>query len=469
MLFNNPQFFVFVGICIVLLSFGPRTYKKCILLLSSYVFYGLWDWRFLSLIWISTIVDYTIGRELFVTPDVNKKKKLLFISVFTNLSLLGLFKYFNFFIDSLIDLLGIGGYTRTLNIILPVGISFYTFQTMSYTIDIYRRQFKPTNSLLDFSNFVAFFPQLVAGPIERAKNLLPQIEKFNGISIKHIRSAIVLIFLGYTKKVLISDNIAPVVDNYFENFIQLDSIYAVSGLILFSFQIYFDFSGYSDIARGLAKLFGIDLMINFNQPYFSVSLSDFWQRWHISLSTWLRDYLYIPLGGNRNGNFRRNISLMTTMLLGGLWHGASWNFVLWGGLHGFYLMMYKLFPQKKHLAKKNLFTYLNRLIKIILVYILVSIAWLPFRTQDYTTTWAFINHIIFWSGSVDVGELIFIVFILFVFVIIDLPAYITKDHLYLLRLPKWLLSAILLIGTIGITITMFTYQETVRPFIYFQF
>jgi alginate O-acetyltransferase complex protein AlgI len=160
---------------------------------------------------------------------------------------------------------------------------------------------------------------------------------------------------------------------------------------------------------------------------------------------------------------------MTTMLLGGLWHGASWNFVLWGGLHGFYLMMYKLFPQKKHLAKKNLFTYLNRLIKIILVYILVSIAWLPFRTQDYTTTWAFINHIIFWSGSVDVGELIFIVFILFVFVIIDLPAYITKDHLYLLRLPKWLLSAILLIGTIGITITMFTYQETVRPFIYFQF
>ena len=469
MLFNNPQFFVFFGICIVLLSFGPRKYKKCILLFSSYVFYGFWDWRFLLLIWISTIVDYVVGRKIFSTQDFIKRKILLFISVFTNLMLLGFFKYFNFFIDSFIDLFGIDGYTRTLNIILPVGISFYTFQTMSYTIDIYRKQFRPTKSLLDFSNFVAFFPQLVAGPIERAKNLLPQLEEFNGISTKHIRSAMVLLFLGYTKKVLISDNIAPVVDNYFENFIRLDSIYAISGLILFSFQIYFDFSGYSDIARGLAKLFGIDLMINFNQPYFSVSPSDFWRRWHISLSTWLRDYLYIPLGGNKNGNLRRNINLMTTMLLGGLWHGASWNFVLWGGLHGFYLIMYKIFPHKKHLDKKNLSTYLNRLIKIILVYILVLITWLPFRTQDYATTWVFFNHIIFWSGSIDVGELILIAFILFVLVIIDLPAYITKDHLYLLRLPQWLLNAIFLIGTVGVAITILTYQETVRPFIYFQF
>jgi D-alanyl-lipoteichoic acid acyltransferase DltB (MBOAT superfamily) len=340
---------------------------------------------------------------------------------------------------------------------------------MSYTIDIYRKQFRPTKSLLDFSNFVAFFPQLVAGPIERAKNLLPQIEKFNGISIKHIRSAIVLIFLGYTKKVLISDNIAPITDSYFDNFIQFDSIYAMSGLILFSFQIYFDFSGYSDIARGIAKLFGIDLMINFNQPYFSVSPSEFWKRWHISLSTWLRDYLYIPLGGNRNGNFRTNINLMTTMVLGGLWHGASWNFVFWGGLHGSYLMMYKIFSRKKYIEKRNLFTYLNKLIKISLVYLLVLITWIPFRTQDFATTWSFLNHIIFWSGSIDIGALILIVFILFVLVIIDLPAYITKDHLYLLRLPKWLMSGILLIGTIGIAITMLIYQATVRPFIYFQF
>ena len=201
-----------------MLSFGSKTYKKCILLLSSYVFYGFWDWKFLSLIWISTIVDYTIGKKLFITQDGNKRKSLLFISIFINLFLLGVFKYFNFFIDSFIDLFGISGYVRTLNFILPVGISFYTFQTMSYTIDIYRKQFKPTNNLLDFSNFVAFFPQLVAGPIERAKNLLPQIEKFNGLSTKHIKSAMVLLFLGYTKKVLISDNIAPIIDNYFENF-----------------------------------------------------------------------------------------------------------------------------------------------------------------------------------------------------------------------------------------------------------
>jgi len=469
MLFNSPHFFVFFGICILLLSRGSKIYKKYILLFSSYSFYGLWDWRFLLLIWISTIVDYAVGGKLFLTPELNKRKILLFISVFTNLVLLGFFKYYNFFIDSFIDLFGISGYTRTLNIILPVGISFYTFQTMSYTIDIYRKEFRPANSLLDFSNFVAFFPQLVAGPIERAKNLLPQIEKFNGISKGHIRSAIILLFLGYVKKVLISDNIAPIVDSYFDNFSQLDSIYAMSGLILFSFQIYFDFSGYSDIARGLAKLFGIDLMINFNQPYFSVSPSDFWRRWHISLSTWLRDYLYIPLGGNRNGNFRTNINLMTTMLLGGLWHGASWNFVFWGGLHGFYLIIFKIFPNKKYIDKSNFLSLVNKLIKIMFIYILVLFTWLPFRTQDFTTTWEFLNHILLWTGNIDPAEVIFILFLSLVLIIIDLPAYITKDHLYLLKLPKWLLSSILVIGTAGIAITMLTYQDTVRPFIYFQF
>ena len=469
MLFTEINFLYFVFCILLLLAFGNKTYKKIVLLTSSYFFYGYWDWRFLSLIWISTIVDYMVGKAIYSSFDHKKRKRLLFISIITNLGILGFFKYFNFFIDSYNHLFGNSDHYTTLNIILPIGISFYTFQTMSYTIDIYRKKIQPTKSILDFSNFVAFFPQLVAGPIERATNLLGQMGDFNGSSRKYVKTAFVLLFIGYVKKVLIADNIGSIVDPHFTNYFQLTSFQARFALILFSLQIYFDFSGYSDIARGLAFLLGIKLMINFNQPYFSKSPSEFWRRWHISLSTWLRDYLYIPLGGNRCGSIRTNINLMVTMLLGGLWHGASWNFVLWGGLHGIYLIFNKIiansFPFKRTIKNQPIITFW----KVIFTYTLILITWLPFRVKDFNVTYSIMNKILFWTGGVNYGEIILVFFFITLFLAIDLPAYFFKTELFLFQLPKWLFWAIISIGTSGVIYTILTKQNSAMPFIYFQF
>ena len=470
MLFNNPKFFIFLLTVIVLLLFGNKTYKKFVLLISSYVFYGLWDWRFLSLIALSTIIDFLLGIQINKTVLPKKRKILLLVSVVSNLGILAFFKYYNFFIDSLQEFIFLFSDNsinyNTLNIILPVGISFYTFQTMSYTIDIYRKKLNPSNSVLDFAIFVAFFPQLVAGPIERAKNLLHQIANFNGIKIQNIKNSFILFFTGYIQKVLIADNLAPISDNCFSNFNELDSIYLISGLIVFSFQIYFDFAGYSNIARGIARIFGIELMINFNQPYFSSNLSEFWKRWHISLSTWLKDYLYIPLGGNKKGEFRTYNNLMITMLLGGLWHGASWNFVLWGGLHGFYLILYKLFDSNDKELKSKLPI---KIINVIFVYFLVLLTWLPFRTSNISDTYNFLAGVINWSGIIPISELIFILFLFIILIIIDLPAYYYKSHEYLLKLPRWFQFSIYFIGILGIALTFLLNQNDVRPFIYFQF
>ena len=468
MLFNNLNFFVFLIVSLSILSFGSQKFKKICLLLISYIFYSFWDIRFLSLILISTIVDYLIGRKLYKTTKIKLRKRLLFLSLFVNLSILGFFKYFNFFIDSFSYLFSIEN-NYSLNIILPVGISFYTFQTISYTFDIYNKKLKPTNSFLDFANFVSFFPQLVAGPIERAKNILPQLKNFNGINFKKLNVAICLIFLGYIKKVLISDNIAPYVDYNFLNFQNLDSFFALSGLIFFSFQIYFDFSGYTDIARGIAKLFNVDLILNFKQPYFSTSPSDFWRRWHISLSTWLRDYLYIPLGGNRSGKTKTYINLMITMLLGGLWHGASWNFIIWGFLHGIYLVIYKLLFNAQYFKIPLINKNLNIVINICFIYFLVLITWIPFRSPDLATSLDFVSHIVNWKGLVDSSQLLIIIYIIIALFIIDLPSHLLKNEMYLLRLPKWIRNPIYVIGFILIFIFLLNNYSDPKPFVYFQF
>ena len=281
---------------------------------------------------------------------------------------------------------------------------------MSYTIDIYRNEFKPINSFLDFANFVSFFPQLVAGPIERAKNFLPQLQNFNGLVLKNIKPALTLIFLGYIKKVLVSDNISVFGGPIFLNFRDISSIYALSGLIIFSMQIYFDFSGYSDIARGISRLMGIDLMINFKQPYFSLKPSEFWKRWHISLSSWLRDYLYIPLGGNRRGISRTYINLMLTMLLGGLWHGASFNFVLWGAMHAVYLIVEKILKLNTFLPKIIYNFKIIKVFGILFFYVLVLFTWIPFRSSDFTSALTFFKKIIFWTGGLDIIPIFSILF-----------------------------------------------------------
>ncbi len=466
MLFNTPVFFLFFLIVICLFYSFKTEYRKYILLVSSYLFYSFWDFRFLILILISTQVDYFVGFKIYKSKNKRIKKVYLITSIITNIGILGFFKYYNFFIDSFSILLGYSSTPYTLNIILPVGISFYTFQTLSYTIDIYQNKCNPAKSWVDFSNFVAFFPQLVAGPIERAKYLLPQIEKCEKATRNQIFSAFYLLFLGYVKKVLISDNIAPTIDIYFENFIELSSIYLLSGLMLFSIQIYFDFSGYSDIARGLAKLMGIDLMINFKQPYFSSSPSEFWKRWHISLSTWLRDYVYIPIGGNRRSFIRTLYNLMITMLLGGLWHGASWNFILWGGIHGFYLILDKIFIQMEifqSISSKFKIT------KIIIFYFLILFTWIPFRTTDIASSILFFEKIIFWTGGIDIGELLFLFFIYSLLYLIDYPAFKLNDDLFIRKFPNWFSGVIISLGIFGVIFSMVTQSSSARPFIYFQF
>lgn len=337
MLFNSAQFVVFFLIvygCYLVLD---HRRQNIFLLLASYVFYGSWNWRFLGLMLFSTAMDYAFGLLLGRTEDERRRRRILIASVTTNLGILFVFKYFNFFAHSLARLLSLGGFHAdmvTLDVILPLGISFYTFHNISYIVDVYRRRVEPARSIADFGLYVALFPQLIAGPIARPAHLLPQIQQPRRIPYAMLRSGAWLILLGYFKKVVLADNMIPFTKPLFENPGAFHGTEVLFGLYAFAFQIYGDFSGYSDIARGLANLMGFELMLNFRHPYFATSPIDFWRRWHISLSTWLRDYLYIPLGGNREGTARTYRNLMITMLLGGLWHGAAWHFVAWGLFHG---------------------------------------------------------------------------------------------------------------------------------------
>ena len=345
MLFNSLEFGVFFAAVFALTLVLPRRAQNRMLLAASYVFYAAWDWRFLSLLVISTIVDYTLGLRMAATTDPGRRRRLVSASLLTNLGILGFFKYADFFAASLTDLFALFGVTLpsfALRVVLPVGISFYTFQTLSYTLDIYRGRAEPTRHLLDFALFVAFFPQLVAGPIERSRNLLPQIEGRRPITWEALGSGAWLALWGLFKKVVIADRLAALVDAVYAP----DAAPAAGEVLVatyaFTFQIYCDFSGYTDIARGVARMLGFRLMLNFNLPYAATSPADYWRRWHISLSTWLRDYLFLSLGGNRGAAWRVGARILVTMLLAGLWHGAAWTFVVWGGFHGVLLILHRL-------------------------------------------------------------------------------------------------------------------------------
>ncbi|MDC1365328.1 MBOAT family protein, partial [Algibacter sp.] len=337
MLFNSLEFFIFLSVVFILYWFVFKKHLKAqniLLLVASYVFYGIWDWRFLSLILLSTIVDYFVGIKIDSNTDKQLRKRWLWVSVLFNVGLLGFFKYYNFFVDSWIDMFSIMGYTMestwTLKVILPVGISFYTFQTMSYSFDIYYKKLKPTTNFLSFAAFVSFFPQLVAGPIERASNLLHQITNKRTFNYNQSVSGLKLIFWGLFKKIVIADALAPIVDDIFANYSTYPASTLILGVTLFSFQVYGDFSGYSDIAIGTAKLFGIELMSNFKFPNFSRNVAEYWQRWHVSLSTWFRHYIYIPLGGSRGSKLKSVRNICIIFLVSGFWHGANWTFIFWG-------------------------------------------------------------------------------------------------------------------------------------------
>ncbi|MEM6718244.1 MAG: MBOAT family O-acyltransferase [Bacteroidota bacterium] len=355
---------------------------------------------------ISSFVDYFIGKQLYKTEAKKKRKLLLYGSLFVNLGFLMYFKYFNFFIESFVDAFNLFGkelQIETLNIILPVGISFYTFQTLSYTIDIYKGKLKPTNDIIAFFTFVAFFPQLVAGPIERASHLLPQFFQKYTFNYAQVKSGITLMLWGLFKKMVIADRLALVVNETYNNVGSYSGIEFIIGTIFFAFQIYCDFSGYSDIAIGISRTMGFDLMKNFERPYFSKSITEFWRRWHISLSTWFRDYVYIPLGGSRNGKYRTYFNLFMVFFISGIWHGAAMTFVIWGAIHGIIIVLEKAtgkFRKKAfasmNLTKDNVF---GKVFFITITFIIVCFAWIFFRANSLSDSMVIIDQIFSFGSS----------------------------------------------------------------------
>lgn len=389
MLFTELNFWGFFGLVLLAYMILPHRLQNRMLLVASYVFYGAWDWRFLSLIMLSTFVDYFVGLGIANSTLGTERRRLLWVSLTANLGMLGIFKYFGFFVESFQSLAEAIGYAPDpflLSIALPVGISFYTFQTLSYTIDIYRKDLEPTRDFLDFALFVSFFPQLVAGPIERAKNLLPNISQPRILSWEAARRGAVLCLIGLIKKIVIADGIAPSVNAVYAD-PDPSRIDIILATWLFAIQIYCDFSGYTDIARGISKMLGFRLMRNFAQPYFAADPQEFWRRWHISLSTWLRDYLYISLGGNRGSAWKTYRNLMATMTLGGLWHGAAWNFVLWGVYQGSLLAVHRALVGRHGSTgegtHRGMFAWVLRCLKIALFFQVVCYGWLLFRAVSF--------------------------------------------------------------------------------------
>lgn len=536
MLFNSLEFFIFLPTVLTLYWLANHTLQNRLLLAASYLFYGLWDIRFLFLIVLSTGIDYLIGllidrgrvnpeqywkatgwifgsavfylliswpseefvlSQISINPlglqiipalalawglaslalfhfcqthsKVDPRKVYVGISVCANLLILGFFKYFNFFIGSAEECIRyFGGDAQLfqLNIILPVGISFYTFQTISYSIDVYRKQLKPTDRFLDFALFVAYFPQLVAGPIERASNLLPRILNTRSISYDQATRGLFLIFWGLFKKVAIADGVAASVNSVYNTTGAVSWLDVGLATALFAVQIYCDFSAYSDIARGTSKLMGIELMRNFNLPYFSTNPSEFWRRWHISLSSWLRDYLYIPLGGNQGSAWKTYRNLSITMLLGGLWHGAAWNFILWGGYQGAILSIHRFFTAGKPKIQSSTFGYV---LKVILFFAVTCYGWLLFRANSVAQIADFTSILLFdWTDlSMHIKRpTLGTILSLPVLFLYELAEYKSSNIRFYLWTPKSVAGGA--IAYIVLLIAMGLSNEPTQ-FIYFQF
>jgi alginate O-acetyltransferase complex protein AlgI len=488
MLFNSPQFIIFFLVVFSLYWLVLRKRAQNILLLiASYIFYGFWSWKFLSLLLISTIVDYFVGLAIGKAETQRRKRHLLYISLLTNLGLLGTFKYAGFFIseaEAFLTTLGFQVHPHTLAIILPVGISFYTFQTLSYTIDIYRGKLKPTRNLLDFALFVSFFPQLVAGPIERATHLLPQVQSPRTFSFDAAASGIQLMFWGLFKKVVIADNLAPFVNAVYGQPSAYDGAMLATATAFFAFQIYCDFSGYSDIARGCARTLGFDISVNFRLPYFSKNPVEFWQRWHISLSTWFQDYLYFPLAmhyvrkGGWLAKYRAHIVAMTLI---GLWHGANWTFILfglyWGLVIAFYLVTKEFAVDTvwTNLAAKGLWRAAADLAAIAAMFIVACVGWVLFRAESMADFAYIMTHLFRVAGtSIVVGPGVWNAASLWLLV---LGLYLAECIYLVWEAPSvavlsngWARLATRFAMIVPIILSYIVAQGTaVQPFIYFQF
>lgn len=473
MIFNSFVFILFYLVVFTLHWMLPVRHRWPLLLVASYFFYMYWNVAYAGILVISTLIDYTLGRTL-LSSDAEPRRRLgLWISVVSNLGILFFFKYHNFFQDTLVALGAMVDITVTPakhTWLLPVGISFYTFQTLSYSVDVYRRQLQPERHLGRFALYVSFFPQLVAGPIERASALLPQLKSpRQAISRTDLMRGISQMLLGFFKKVVVADTLSIQVDSIYNNYELQSGPALMLGTVLFAFQIYCDFSGYTDIAIGVARMLGYDLMENFRLPYFSKRITEFWQRWHISLSTWLRDYLYIPLGGNRQGDAKTYRNLMLTMLLGGLWHGASWNFVIWGGLNGGALALERAFRHTSMFPALR-GTWLARMLGVIHVFIFICITWVFFRSQSFEQAWTILSRMFTFSGQLDIQDRSVLANILLV-----LPLLLAFEFILQRRMDVHArFSRLHLFAQVGITavvlmiIALFGVSEG-SQFIYFQF
>lgn len=489
MLFNSIDFALFFPTVFLLYWVVAKRLKlrNVFLLVASYVFYGWWDWRFLFLIVISSLVDFYVGNKLAKTQANNARKGLLFISLAVNLGMLFYFKYTNFFIETFVDSFRLFGKeleVSTLQIILPVGISFYTFQTLSYTIDIYRKKMQPTKDPIAFFAFVAFFPQLVAGPIERASHLLPQFFSTYKFNYEQVKSGLLLIAFGLFKKMVIADRAALYVNEVYNNPSSYEGVETMIATFLFAFQIYCDFSGYSDIAIGTARTMGFSLMKNFDSPYLSKSITEFWRRWHISLSTWFRDYVYIPLGGSKKGKLKTYSNLFIVFLVSGLWHGAAMTFIIWGAIHGIIIVFEKaILNSKTFLFKKlriNTEIFSNKLFFAFTTFVFVCFAWVFFRANSYADAKMivegfFVNNFYKVFGDplyvIGLKENEFSFLLLSIIALVLFERFHRKKSVYRLLLKqafvfRWAiyLIIVLLIAIFGV------YGDTaVNEFIYFQF
>lgn len=479
MLFNSIDFAIFLPIVFILYWFVANKNLKLqnfLIVVTSYLFYGWWDWRFLSLILFSTLIDYSIGIRLSKEENISKRKIFLWISILVNLSFLGFFKYYNFFLDNFVSAFSFFGTSinaQGLNIILPVGISFYTFQTLSYTIDVYKRNLKPTKDIIAFTAFISFFPQLVAGPIERATNLLPQFYKKRNFEYHKAADGLRQILWGLFKKVVIADNSAQIANEIFNNSADHSGSTLVLGAIFFTFQIYGDFSGYSDIAIGTSRLFGFSLKQNFAFPYFSRDIAEFWRRWHISLSTWFRDYIYIPLGGSHGTIWMKLRNTFIIFIVSGFWHGANWTFIVWGALNAIYFLPLLLLNKNKvntdTVAQGKYLPTLKELINMLTTFVLTVLAWVYFRAENIGHAWSYLSTIFskslftipFYSGM----KMPMLLILLFVFI-----EWIGREGEYAIEnlknnfnpIIRWLFYIFIII-LIGL------YKGENQGFIYFQF
>jgi alginate O-acetyltransferase complex protein AlgI len=482
--FNSFEYTIFLALVVVLCwSLPAPRWQNRLLLAASYFIYARWDWRFLGLILLSTVVDYWAARAM-PSAAPRRRKWLLAISLLTDLGILGFFKYFNFFVDSAVGLLnglGIQANPASLQFVLPIGISFYTFQALSYTIEVYRGNLEPRNSFINYALFIAFFPQLAAGPIERAARMLPQIENPRSIDGDRVESALALILLGLFKKMVIADVAATLIDPaIFTDTLRFTGADVLAAVYLFAIQIYADFSGYSDIARGSARLLGFDLMENFNQPYFAANIADFWRRWHVSLSTWLRDYIFFPFSRamlRRYGSSRATAiqiaAHMLTMLASGIWHGANWTFVLWGAMHGVYLSVHRLLLNRKWLPLKITLPLGERvwlILTILITFHLVLAAWVLFRAPSIAQAQVIFSQIgtLLAANNPTFNFSIFIPIILLygVALILDVGQILTREHAFTTRLPPALRTACY---TAAILCMIIFSLKPYVPFIYFQF